>query len=89
MHVAARRRQFDRLDPGFTPVEVLVVIGIIVLLIAVLLPALAAARRAARVTQCPANLQQIGVGLHLYADANEDYLPWSMIASSPRPVPRS
>ena len=83
MHGA--RGQFDRRNGGFTLVEVLVVIGIIALLIAVLLPALAPARRAARVTQCAANLQQIGVGLHLYADAHDDYLPWSMIRFKPTP----
>jgi|688.fasta_scaffold09206_10 prepilin-type N-terminal cleavage/methylation domain-containing protein len=69
----------DRLRPlprsGLTLVELLVVVAIIGLIVALLLPAVQAARESARRTQCQSNLRQLGLALTHYTSSNGTFPP--------------
>src|SRR5688572_30873436 len=80
----ADRRRFRN---AFTLVELLVVIGIIALLISILLPSLAAARRQAKSVTSLSNLRQVGIGIVQYRIENKGYYPlaaWNKFPGRPR-----
>jgi prepilin-type N-terminal cleavage/methylation domain-containing protein/prepilin-type processing-associated H-X9-DG protein len=78
---------------AFTLIELLVVIAIIAILAALLMPALSSAKQKAWTTSCNSNLHQIGLGMRMFADDNNEFypesgstIPWGSIDPTPIPL---
>lgn len=77
-NIAVRFSARSKKGMGFTLIELLVVVATIMILAALLLPALSQAREKAKMTRCIANLKNIYIGFFMYLDDNDEWLPYAV-----------
>jgi len=82
-----RRNRHRNQGFGFTIVEILVVLGVIVLLAGLLLPALNAVRKTGLMTKSMSNMKQVGTWMRLYSSDNREYIVPSQFDYSNNPNP--
>ncbi|NBQ14677.1 MAG: type II secretion system protein [Proteobacteria bacterium] len=70
---------------GFTVIELIVCMGVVAVLCGILLPSLRATRQAAQRVSCASNMRQIGVGVSMYANNNDDRICRSLNAEGGMP----
>jgi len=75
-------QSLGRTGRAFTLIELLVVLAVIVVLAALLFPALAAGKLKAQRAGCLSNLRQVGIGINLYASENNGYIPYGPKAAA-------
>ncbi len=73
----------SRIRGGFTLIELLVVIAIIAILAAILFPVFAQARERARAAACLSNMKQVGLGLAMYVQDNDETMPAAFLRIEP------
>src|SRR5215203_4022128 len=81
-----RRRSLSGARPGFTLVELLVVIGIIALLISILMPALTKARNQAMAIKCGNQVRQIYLASQMFAQDHQGQLPRAGVGPNDPPA---
>ncbi len=79
MTTSPRPHLDKRRDSAFTLIELLVVIAIIAILAAILFPVFARAREKARQANCISNVKQLTLGMLMYVQDNDEYLPWAYL----------
>lgn len=62
--------------PGFTIIEMVIVIGIMTILISLVMPVLSKSDDNAKIAVCLSNMHQLAVATNAYVSDNKDYLPW-------------
>jgi prepilin-type N-terminal cleavage/methylation domain-containing protein/prepilin-type processing-associated H-X9-DG protein len=87
VHVSRSTRIASSRRRGFTLMELLVVSGIVAALVAILLPTLTKARRAAQQTTCASNLRQLAMAMIAYTNDNEERFPFDAVPNQPPPPP--